>query len=129
MKELKPCPFCGNAARIADDGHSGKVYWVGCDYRNDCNVHPSLVATTEEEAIEKWNSRSAEIATWKQYDIDSDTWECSNCSALWTLTTSDNPFDHKMRYCPECGAGITAIVVKESRDDEKIVTIDDWESK
>lgn len=36
-------------------------------------------------------------------------WECGRCGAKWTFP-GDGPKEHNMRYCPECGRRITAVV-------------------
>ena len=45
--------------------------------------------------------------TWER--IYEDTWECSNCGALWTCIEGD-PADNDMHFCPVCGAEIERVV-------------------
>ena len=67
MKELTPCPFCGNEKLvILDEGCSSEIYEnipnyaVCCDfYRGGCGA-TSRYHRTEEEAIEAWNRRVGE---------------------------------------------------------------------
>ena len=64
MKELTPCPFCGNEKLfILDEGYNSGAYEnipnyaVCCDfYRGGCGA-TSGYRRTEEEAIEAWNRR------------------------------------------------------------------------
>lgn len=51
MTNLLPCPFCNGSAHLADTG----VHWVIC---NDCSTE-GPVADTEQDAIARWNTRSA----------------------------------------------------------------------
>lgn len=52
--KLKPCPFCGSAARMR--GHIG--YYVDCS-NNEYFVSNTLVYfETEKEAAEAWNRRT-----------------------------------------------------------------------
>lgn len=73
MKELTPCPFCGNEKLvILDEGCNFEIYEnseifenipnyaVCCDfYRGGCGA-TSGYRRTEEEAIEAWNRRVGE---------------------------------------------------------------------
>lgn len=63
--ELKPCPFCGNTARLnfTNDNHHSP--WVSCDGAIQTNGTKSCFACqypwnfkTVEEAIEAWNRRT-----------------------------------------------------------------------
>lgn len=52
--DLKPCPFCGASASPADTG----INWIVCD---DCAAE-GPVADSEEQAVDKWNSRTCDAA-------------------------------------------------------------------
>ena len=71
MTELKPCPFCGGEAKLADNEFGEPVFdnnlaqvdfmysapdafWVEC---KDCFAMSGSY-NTEEEAIEAWNRRA-----------------------------------------------------------------------
>ena len=55
MAELKPCPFCGGAAKMR---HFQKFYRVACeDIECEC-VAESGYHATKAEAIEAWNRRA-----------------------------------------------------------------------
>lgn len=59
---LKPCPFCGGEATLRHTkDREGKMYgelWiVSCEARS-CYIRPcTSFYTSEEEAIEAWNTR------------------------------------------------------------------------
>ena len=56
MKELKPCPFCGNKANTYSNSRG---FWgVDCE-SNECITHTMVVDyNTEEDAVEAWNRRA-----------------------------------------------------------------------
>ena len=56
MSDLKPCPFCGGAARMSKST-GGEAWWVDCR----CGVKGAMTRT-EAEAIEAWNHRSPDGA-------------------------------------------------------------------
>lgn len=62
--ELKPCPFCGNPARVIQvpDGMEYEGVWVvGCDDDFRClgsMVHMAVIFTTKGEAVKAWNRRT-----------------------------------------------------------------------
>lgn len=53
-QELKPCPFCGSKPFCQKNGvYLAPQYWeCGCE---ECEFR--LRAKTEEESIERWNTR------------------------------------------------------------------------
>lgn len=57
-RTLKPCPFCGDEARIysVDLRPLGTRYNAGCD-NSDCDCHCDFRAATEVEAARLWNTR------------------------------------------------------------------------
>ena len=50
--KLKPCPFCGNEARILCP--RGKLAWIRCDI---CGIE-TKVFENKKRAIEFWNRRA-----------------------------------------------------------------------
>ena len=57
-KELKPCPFCGEEARIrVEPCTKGVVFFAECGNRF-CNVHPKVCACTSDVAAKIWNHRA-----------------------------------------------------------------------
>lgn len=61
MGELRPCPFCGSAAKILHVSQLWEpkdAYWAQCE-NHDCRMSGRHY-TTEAEAIEKWNTRYAD---------------------------------------------------------------------
>lgn len=62
--ELKPCPFCGNTARLCHTTDNKHSPFVACDGAVQANGTKSCFAClypwryeTDEEAIEAWNRR------------------------------------------------------------------------
>ena len=57
MKDLKPCPFCGNEVRAVDDGEIG---WIACTSDSACfnsGLLISFLPSKIEQAIDLWNTR------------------------------------------------------------------------
>lgn len=55
--ELKPCPFCGGAAKL----QRGLTWLIGCDTRGCIGYRPYSLDRdyeTAEEAAEAWNRRA-----------------------------------------------------------------------
>ena len=44
--------------------------------------------------------------TYKQTEVDYNSWSCSNCKCEWCMEDG-TPKDNNLNYCPECGARIT----------------------
>lgn len=61
--ELRPCPFCGDKAKIIFDkyGRLGILFNVMCD--GECGTFFDCREKTEDEAIKAWNTRAGEIKT------------------------------------------------------------------
>ena len=57
MSELKPCPWCGDAAELNQYGHR---YWAVC---SGCRSYRSGTDEHKIDAIEAWNQRHAPIRT------------------------------------------------------------------
>ena len=55
---IKPCPFCGKAARVIGGNCEEPYYWVECSDIN-CMAN-TLGQKTQEKAIELWNRRAYE---------------------------------------------------------------------
>lgn len=54
--------------------------------------------------------------TYKQTEIDYNSWECSNCKCEWCLNEG-NPKENNVNYCPECGARVENFI--EFKDEEE----------
>lgn len=60
MDKLKPCPFCGGAAKLKEVtiGSTMSAYIVRCG-DVDCGVRPSTsYFRLKKEAIKRWNRRA-----------------------------------------------------------------------
>lgn len=57
--ELKPCPFCGMSPEPFDYVDEDGVYGLCCDNRA-CFPAPGVLASSPEEAAERWNYRGPE---------------------------------------------------------------------
>lgn len=51
MSEIKPCPFCGGAAKLDETDFDG--FYVFCP-----NCSASIIAVTKEKSVCSWNLRS-----------------------------------------------------------------------
>ena len=58
MEELKPCPFCGGIADIAEiaDETNGNIWYMPVCTSCDCKLDNGWATT--EKAIEAWNRRA-----------------------------------------------------------------------
>ena len=101
--ELKPCPFCGEAARLLEYPF-GDI--ITCD-----NVRcPATVSISREHAfrdhqeqnllIEAWNTRT-EMTCRDESGGDPCAFVCSHCGSV-----RNHPEDEPIAYCPNCGAKV-----------------------
>ncbi len=94
MSELKPCPFCGGEAEIVHKP-SGfddlDFYWVKC--KDEC-VTICNPETSEEEAIEVWNTRYERMC---QVNWKDDDWGICECGG--------DVYRHDI-HCSQCGAKV-----------------------
>lgn len=118
--ELKPCPFCGKVptvyGAISREYASGRwakghreAYWVHPRCELGCLIGTAHAAaygatrgiefTTEEAAIEAWNTR-AERTCQAEYRTGGNEYGAFYCSAC------NNYMDENDRYCPNCGAKV-----------------------
>jgi len=58
MKDLKPCPFCGGEAAIAEipDTHNNNVWLMPVCIHCDCKLDNGW--RTQKEVIDIWNRRA-----------------------------------------------------------------------
>lgn len=59
MYQLKPCPFCGQAAVTVT---WLTPTWVGCN-NSACPVKPKARSTDDNLAVRKWNTRADDPPT------------------------------------------------------------------
>lgn len=121
MVKLKPCPFCGNSAHVAEICHGFKLtaYTVCCDSLGACIASdPMRYYQTEAEAAEAWNTRHVETCedtNEKEYDFT-----CSECGAsmytqiddCWTMIGAGGLPEHVIKHpnhCPNCGARVVEV--------------------
>lgn len=103
MSELKPCPFCGGEAVIANLPHAAFGEWVvGCSRDNPCEIQPDVWRNSKAEAIEAWNTRAERTCMPEKdysngYPIINSPWHCDDCGEKWAGVPN---------YCPNCGAKV-----------------------
>lgn len=123
--ELKPCPFCGGEAVIAQsDAGCWSVVCKRCNtgiFRPRCNPDEWNAYATEAEAIEAWNRRAERTCHTVSMDCfgnppfntsgfngNSTACGCSECGAPWSTMGifRGNQLSHNFRACPICGAKV-----------------------
>ena len=95
--ELKPCPFCGNEARVRaqhwDDG--SHVWWVECAA---CEAE-GMRCDDGQHAIDAWNTRAERTCTMAHEGER--LWLCSRCGSYYERADA-----YPYKYCPRCGAKV-----------------------
>ena len=105
MSELLKCPFCGGEAKPYN---LGKKHLIECDDCKEYGHGAYVVARTEAEAIEAWNTRAERTCENIGYYIDSTRFKCSECGYNgWTKWAKDGE-DRIPNYCPNCGAKVVS---------------------
>lgn len=64
-EQLKPCPFCGNATQLVEDGdHHGEFFSLGCSSRDCAGYHAYYTesASHKAECVAAWNRRADDAA-------------------------------------------------------------------
>ena len=95
--EIKPCPFCGTAGRTETQSN-----WFGCGCPVvECNGHLyALRHTSEEDAIDAWNTRKSagkrSPVAWLYQKRDQ-----YNSRYFWATSTTHPKFDPY--FNPEVG--------------------------
>ena len=122
---LKPCPFCGDEARLVVCDSEGNVHdesyeaepYSGLSYAivhgsddccGECPVSTSdllpWLYETREEATAAWNRRAERTChvdlTESNEPANINTWECSLCGKSYEEAYGS------YEYCPHCGARI-----------------------
>lgn len=105
MNELKPCPFCGGRAAVAQNASVFLDYRVYC---KRCGAETGMY-TTAIKAVRCWNTREERTCRaipnreWvEKPECGVDCHTCSECGkVLFYDANEDCP-----RYCPNCGAKV-----------------------
>lgn len=104
MSGLKPCPFCGGEAHIAERlTYGGKLYGACC-YGTLCpGSEPFPWCLDYEDAADAWNRRAERTCRMELRWTDGEDGECYECSECGDIafTHCDAP-----EYCPNCGAKV-----------------------
>lgn len=97
MERLKPCPFCGGKAAIAQNASVFLDYRVYC---KRCGAETGMY-TTAIKAVRCWNTREERecmnIDNYKAFG----EFTCSECGDHWRDFVPDT-----FHYCPRCGAKV-----------------------
>ena len=64
------------------------------------------------EIIEEVNKQTC---TYKQTDIDYNSWSCNKCKCEWCMEDG-TPKDNNLNYCPECGTRIKEFIEYTEED-------------
>lgn len=118
MTNEDQCPFCGGAMEAVNRTWTdGTGSWEMCHVdmvaaaKSECPV-VTYEYHSEDEAVEKWNTRVGRTCHIKLKLSDSDFtsephWLCSECDGIVPVYEADGDVavDHA-RYCPHCGAKV-----------------------
>lgn len=107
MVKLKPCPFCGESARLYSS-YLGDAHFVKCDScQTEIKAYP-----TEEEARSVWNTRTGVL----EDSLES----CPFCGGRATVFRRERTFlqgDEEVYWvveCDSCPAAMERFVTKEA---------------
>lgn len=105
MEKLKPCPFCGGEAYIAEyeprllrpvRNHPYSVWCNECELAFGWDSDYGGQFDTKEEAAAAWNARADTVKCGHYVTNDDGDSSCSVCG--------DTLLDCTQNYCPNCGA-------------------------
>ena len=102
---LKPCPFCGGEAHTVEPARYGNQWGVSCVNYAHCKAFQGFY-TTENEAIEAWNTRAERMCI---CTTDDSAWcfVCSECGKSFPRNKLHLAHNHgEINYCPNCGAKV-----------------------
>lgn len=105
-EELKPCPFCGGEAHIAERlTYGGKLYGACCSGTLCPGSEPFPWCLDYEDAADAWNRRAERTCRMvrARWDDGECVWgcRCTACGDRFTYETGTT-----WRYCPACGAKV-----------------------
>lgn len=95
-EKLKPCPFCGGNAAVAQNTSVFLDYRVYC---KRCGAETGMY-TTAIKAVRCWNNREEQTCRMKRDTFGE--WRCLACGetiSSWSDSWAPN-------YCPNCGARV-----------------------
>ena len=100
---LKPCPFCGGEAHLAELTGSNlpRPLYYGFCTNGHCQTR-MVERRSKQKAIEAWNRRPSEVVhgRWVEAD-DGDGAVCSVCGEDFCNVYLEV---ERFNYCPNCGA-------------------------
>ena len=108
-RALKPCPFCGGEAEVAEIDTMYLHGFVARCMNDGCLITAETMCMypTESEAAEAWNTRAKLVCRIEKYCGE---WGCTACGGT---VGSDDPRSELYidgnavelwNYCPNCGA-------------------------
>ena len=103
---LKSCPFCGGEAHTTETARYGNQWGVRCGNYTHCKAFQGFY-TTEDEAIEAWNTRAERTCHMKYQTsgMQRGWWKCSKCGTA--MDTVESCAGRKLpKWCGNCGAKV-----------------------
>lgn len=94
MEELKVCPFCGSESLRPNEKPVKNGYEIGC-HQMHCPVKPYVLAATQDEAIERWNTRPTPPTA------PDAAYLCSECGKSWKEHYEPSPTEAKEELSEE----------------------------
>lgn len=112
MTDLKPCPFCGGEIEIVKTDCNDPIHGYGLIHENnDCILNNDgylQIYSTEEQAIDAWNTRTEKTCQVIGYSVTShDRVLMCQLSCGHRVPSLDvGPFNPSFSHCPRCNAKV-----------------------